>query len=203
MRLISFLLRSSWVTVAIASLAGAVSGAGSVLLIASINAAISTPGQQPSGVLVRFMSLALITLLAGSGSQILLARLSQQAIYKMRLQLSHWILSCPLRRLEDLGASRLLASLTDDIDAISATVFNLPLVLVNAALVIGCLGYLAWLSVSIFLITLVVIGFAIAVIQVMLNYVYALLKLARNQKDLLFKHFRSITDGVKELKLNC
>ncbi|NMF85846.1 hypothetical protein [Nodosilinea sp. P-1105] len=89
MRLITFLLRSSWITVAIASLAGALSGAGSVLLIASINAAISTPGQQPSGVLARFIGLALITLLAGSGSQILLARLAQQAIYKMRLQLSH------------------------------------------------------------------------------------------------------------------
>ena len=202
MRLITFLLRSSWITVAIASLAGALSGAGSVLLIASINAAISTPGQQPSGVLARFIGLALITLLAGSGSQILLTRLAQQAIYKMRLQLSHWILSCPLRRLEELGANRLLASLTDDIEAISATVFNLPLLLVNGALVIGGLGYLAWLSVGIFVINLVVIGVAVVVIQVMLNYVYALLKLARNQKDALFKHFRSITDGVKELKLN-
>ncbi|MGB3519132.1 MAG: cyclic peptide export ABC transporter [Elainellaceae cyanobacterium] len=202
MRLISFLLRSSWITAAIASLAGALSGASSVLLIASINTAISTPGQQTNAVLVRFLGLALITLLAGSWSQILLARLSQQAIYKMRLQLSHWILSCPLRRLEELGANRLLASLTDDIEAISATVFNLPLLLVNAALVIGCLGYLAWLSVGVFLITLVVIGFAVVVIQVMLNYVYALLAMARNQKDALFKHFRAITDGVKELKLN-
>ncbi|WP_035991297.1 cyclic peptide export ABC transporter [Leptolyngbya sp. KIOST-1] len=202
MRLIVFLLRSSWVTVAIASIAGALSGVGSVLLIASINRAIGTPGQQSAGVLAQFLGLAVITLLAASGSQILLARLSQQAIYKMRLQLSHWILACPLRQLETLGPNRILASLTDDIDAISSTVFNLPLLLVNAALVIGCLGYLAWLSVGVFLAILVVIGVAIVVIQVMLNSVYALLRLARDQKDLLFKHFRSITDGVKELKLN-
>lgn len=202
MRLITFLLRSSWVTVAIAGFAGALSGAGSVLLIASINRAISTPGQQPSSALVTFVGLAIMTLLAGSGSQILLARLSQQAIYKMRLQLSHLILSCPLRQLEKLGANRLLASLTDDIEAISATVFNLPLLLVNAALVMGCLGYLAWLSVAVFVVTLVAVGLAIVIIQTMLNYVYALLKMARGQKDVLFGHFRSITDGIKELKLN-
>ncbi|NMF85847.1 hypothetical protein [Nodosilinea sp. P-1105] len=70
-------------------------------------------------------------------------------------------MSCPLRRLEELGANRLLASLTDDIEAISATVFNLPLLLVNGALVIGGLGYLVWLSVGVFLITLVVVAIAL------------------------------------------
>jgi len=202
MQLITFLLRSSWLTVAIAILAGGLSGAGSALMLASINAAISDPAQNTNQLLLGFIGLAVLTLIAGSGSQILLARLSQQAIYKMRLQLSQWILACPLRQLEELGANRLLASLTDDIEAISSTVINIPFLCVNAALVLGCLGYLAWLSFGVFLTILVVIAVAIAIVQLMLNHVYALLKLARNQQDLLFKHFRAVTDGIKELKLH-
>ena len=202
MNLITFLLRSSWATVAIAIFTGGLSGAGSALLLASINKAISHPNQNTHQLLLSFIGLAIITLISGSGSQILLAQLSQQAIYKMRLQLSHSILACPLRRLEELGANRILATLTDDIDAISNTVLNIPFMCVSGALVIGCLGYLAWLSWGVFLTTLAVLGVAIALIQLMLNHVYTLLRLARNQQDLLFKHFRSITDGIKELKLH-
>ncbi len=202
MQVITFLLRSSWLTVAIAVFAGGLSGVGSALMLASVNAAISDPAQNTNQLLLGFIGLAILTLIAGSSSQILLARLSQQAVYKMRLQLSQWILACPLRQLEQLGANRILASLTDDIEAISNTVINIPFLCVNAALVLGCLGYLAWLSFGVFLTILVVIAVTIAIVQLMLNRVYALLRLARNQQDLLFKHFRTITDGIKELKLH-
>lgn len=202
MNLITFLLRSSWFTVAIAILTGGLSGASSALLIASINAAVSNPSQSTRALTFGFVGLVLLTLISGSVSQIVLARLSQQAIYKMRLRLSYLLLACPLRQLEELGPNRILATLTDDSQAISNTVLNIPFVCVNAALVISCLGYLAWLSWGVFLTTLVVLGVAIVIIQLMLNYVYTLLRLARNQQDLLFKHFRSITDGIKELKLH-
>ncbi len=202
MKVILFLLRSSWVTVVIAVLAGGLSGAGSALMIAAINATISDPNQATGWLPFVFLGLAVTNLISGSSSQILLARLSQQAVYTMRLQLSHRILACPLRQLETLGANRVLATLTDDIEAIANTVLNIPFMCVNLALIIGCLGYLAWLSTGVFLMTLLVMGVAIALIQLLLNHVYALLKLARNQQDRLFQHFRSITDGIKELKLH-
>ncbi|MGB5974809.1 MAG: hypothetical protein WBG38_15905 [Nodosilinea sp.] len=132
MQIITFLLRSSWLTVAVAVLMGGLSGAGSALMLASVNAAINAPEQNTNRLLPGFVGLATLTLVTSSGSQILLARLSQQAIYKMRLQLSRWILACPLRQLESLGANRILASLTDDIDAISNTVINIPFLCVNA-----------------------------------------------------------------------
>ena len=202
MNLIVFLLRSSWLTVAIAVVIGGLSGAGSALLLASINTAIGQPAQSTGPLLASFIGLALITFVAGIVSQILLSRLSQQAVYKLRRQLSYRILACPLRRLEAMGANRILATLTDDVEAISNTVINIPFVCVNGALVVGCLGYLAWLSWGVFLLTLVLIGVAVLLIQLMLNYVYVLLQLARNQQDVLFKHFRAITDGIKELKLH-
>lgn len=202
MKIITLLLRSSWVMVVIAILAGGISGAGSALLIASINTAISRSEESTHQLLIGFIGLAIMALVSGTVSQFLLARLSQQAIYRMRLQLSQWILACPLRHLEKLGANRILAVLTDDIEAISNTVLNIPFLCVNAAVVIGCLGYLAWLSWGVFLAVLVVLAVATVTIQIMINQVYTLLRLARDQQDLLFKHFRSITDGIKELKLH-
>ena len=202
MNLIGFLLRASWLTVAIAALTGSLSGGCSVLLIALINNAISSNNSSASQLIWSFTGLALVTLVTSLLSRFLLVSLSQEAVYKLRLRLSGLILSCPLRHLEELGANRLLATLTDDIQAISTTVFNIPFLCINIALVVGCLAYLCWLSWAVFLITFVFLAVAIASVQFLIIKAERLLKLAREEQDRLFKHFRGITDGIKELKLH-
>ncbi len=132
----------------------------------------------------------------------MLVSLSQEAIYKLRLSLSGWILSCPLRHLEELGTNRLLATLTEDTISISYAVFNIPFFCINLALVIGCLAYLGWLSLTVFLVTVVFLFLAIASVQVLLTKAESLLKLSRDQQDRLFKHLGAVTDGIKELKLH-
>jgi putative ATP-binding cassette transporter len=202
MNLIGFLVRASWMTVAIAALTGSLSGACSALLIASINNAISSNNLSSNQLLWTFVALAFITLLTRLLSQFLLVSLSQEAVYKLRLRLSGWILSCPLRHLEELGANCLLATLTDDIQSISRAVFDIPFVCINIALVIACLAYLGWLSWVVFLVTLVFLVVAIGCVQFLITKTDYLLKLAREEQDRLFKHFRAITDGIKELKLH-
>jgi putative ATP-binding cassette transporter len=202
MNLIVFLLRSSWTTVAIAAFTGTLSGACSTFLIALINNAISSNNPSTTQLLWGFVGLALVTLFTGIISQFLLISLSQEAIYKLRLHMSGLILSCPLRHLEELGANRILATLTDDILSISTAVFNIPFLSINVALVVGCLAYLCWLSWTVFLVTLVFLVVAIGSVQILLNKASLLLKYAREEQDKLFKHFRAITDGIKELKLH-
>jgi putative ATP-binding cassette transporter len=202
MNLIGFLLRSSWTTVAIAAFTGSLSGACSTFLIALINNAISSNNPSTTQLLWGFVGLALVTLFTGIISQFLLISLSQEAIYKLRLHMSGLILSCPLRHLEELGANRILATLTDDILSISTAVFNIPFLSINVALVVGCLAYLCWLSWTVFLVTLVFLVVAIGSVQILLNKASLLLKYAREEQDKLFKHFRAITDGIKELKLH-
>jgi ABC-type siderophore export system fused ATPase/permease subunit len=116
--------------------------------------------------------------------------------------MSGLILSCPLRHLEELGANRILATLTDDILSISTAVFDIPFLCINIALVVGCLAYLCWLSWAVFLVTLVFLVVAIGSVQILLTKASWLLKYAREEQDKLFKHFRAITDGIKELKLH-
>lgn len=202
MNLIGLLLRASWMTVAIAALTGSLSGMCSAFVIALINYSISNNTPSTSPLIWGFIGLACITLLTGVVSQFLLVSLSQEAVYKLRLRLSRLILACPLRHLEELGANRLLATLTDDVQVIANAVFNIPFLCINAALILGCLVYLGWLSGGVFLVTVVFLGGAIASVQFLLNKASRLLKLAREEQDQLFKHFRAITDGIKELKLN-
>lgn len=199
MNLIQFLLRASWTTVAIAIFTGSLSGACSAILIALINNAVSNNSSTSQW---SFVGLAVVALLTGIMSQYLLVSLSQSAVYKLRLRMSGWILECPLRHLEELGANRLLATLTDDVQAISGTVFSIPFLCVDIALILGGFVYLGWLSWLVFLGTIVCLAAAIALVHFLLTKARFILKLAREQQDQLFKHFRAITDGIKELKLH-
>ncbi|NER85017.1 MAG: cyclic peptide export ABC transporter, partial [Leptolyngbya sp. SIO1D8] len=120
----------------------------------------------------------------------------------LRLQLSQRILSAPLQQLEQLGPSQLLAVLTKDVQAISDTVFVVPFLCIDLAVVRGCLIYLGGLSGWVFLLVIVFLLVAIVLVQTLLNHVYRNLRRARQEVDRLFQHFRSITDGIKELKLH-
>ncbi|MBE9190469.1 cyclic peptide export ABC transporter [Gloeocapsopsis crepidinum LEGE 06123] len=200
MNLIWLLLRASWVNVAIAVLTGLISGGCSARLIALINSAVNE--QSTNSLLWYFIGLALVALLTSVVSQVLLISLAQEAVYHLRLRLSRGILSSPLRHLEELGASRLLATLTEDVQTLSNTIFVIPFVCIDLAIIAGCLIYLGWLSGVVFLIVIVFLGIAIASTQLMLTHARKFLSLAREEEDKLFKHFRAITEGIKELKLH-
>ncbi|MBD2256534.1 cyclic peptide export ABC transporter [Pseudanabaena sp. FACHB-2040] len=202
MNLIGFLLRNSWRVMVMAGLTGIISGGTSVLLLALINQTLGSDQVAGSLVLWSFIGLAAVTLLSSLTSQILLATLSESSVFRLRLQLSRQILAVPLRQLEALGANRLLATLTEDTLTIGNAAFNLPFICVDLALVLGCLAYLAWLSVPVLAGTLVFLIAAIALVQWLINQTLRVFKQAREQQDFLFKHFQAITAGLKELKLH-
>jgi putative ATP-binding cassette transporter len=206
MNLIEFLLKASWVSVLAAAITGSISGIGSAALIVLINQSISQIGpthpQASQTLLLEFVGLAVITLSNNLISQFVLVQLAQDAIYKLRVRISRWILALPLRHLEELGANRLLATLTEDIQAISNAVFNIPTLCINAALIVAALIYLGWLSSWVLLGTVVFLVVAISTVQLLINQAVHLFIKAREENDVLMKHFRAITDGVKELKLH-
>ncbi len=138
-------------------------------------------------------------MLTGIISQVLLISLAQEAVYRLRLRLSQGILSSPLRHLEELGASRLLATLTEDVRTLSNTIFLIPFLCIDIAIIAGCLIYLGWLSSVVFLIVIVFLGTAIASTQLMLTQARKFLSLAREEEDKLFKHFRALPKELKNL----
>ncbi|AFY92072.1 cyclic peptide export ABC transporter [Chamaesiphon minutus] len=206
MNLIEFLLKAAWKSVVAAAITGSISGMGSAAAIALINRSISqiTPQhpQAPPELLWGFLGLVTVVLVTNLISQFLLVQLAQDAIYKLRLRISGWILASPLQHLEELGTNRLLTTLTEDIQSISSAVFSVPTLCVNAAIVVASFAYLGWLSIGVLLGTLTFMALSIALVQLLINQAVRLFTEAREENDALMKHFQAITDGIKELKLH-
>jgi len=149
-----------------------------------------------------FIVLCLAETLTRFLAQGVLAHLGQKAIFDLRMRLTRQILATPLRRLEEMRDGRIMAVLTDDISAISNTLTGIPILCMQIAVVLGSLIYMAWLS---WQTSLVVLGFVVvggALFQMAVGKGFRFLLAAREQQDVIMKHFRTVLDGAKELKLH-
>ena len=204
MNLIYFLLRSSWLMVAIAIFTGFLSGGSSAGLIALISqgATLSHTSSSMMHIAFYFVGLVMIALITGVISQVMLIRLSQSAILQLRMHLSQQVLASELSHLEQLGNSRILATLTEDVQAVANAVYVIPFLCIDLAIVLGCLLYITWLSWLVFLLVCILMVVAVGSSKWLLDRGEKLLALAREDQDVLFQNFGTITSGIKELKLN-
>ena len=198
MKILLLLLKASWQSVAIAAAMGSLSGVCSALLIRIVNETVA--GNAVS--LWEFVGLTVVSLVTTITSQFLLIRLAQGAIYELRLRLTRAILTTPLATLEQLGAGKLLATLTEDVQTIANTIFIIPFICIDLAVIASCWVYLAMQSLPVFLAMLLCVGFAIVTVQSLMGNARKYLKQARDEDDTLLKHFGSLTAGTKELKLS-
>src|SRR5215207_3441199 len=97
MKLVSFLLQYSRRFVALAILAGVVSGASNTALLAIINAALVSNKDSGATLVWSFIALCLMLALTRAASELLLLRLGQGALFDLRMRLSRQILAVPLR----------------------------------------------------------------------------------------------------------
>lgn len=201
MKLLSFLLQSSRGMVAIAILTGFISGGSSAALIALASRAIGSGGAV-GAIAGIFVTLAVISLVTSVISQVSLVQLSQNAVFNLRLGLSRQILSSELSHLEQLGNARTLATLTEDVNAVASAVALFPYLCIDLATIVGSFAYICWLSWQGFAMVMGLFVLAVITTQLLLKRGYQFLRLARDDQDQLFKHFRTITDGIKELKLH-
>ena len=202
MKIVGLLFKKSRKNIILAALASLISGACSAGVLATINYAIANLENSPTWLPGLFIVLCLVLLVFKFISWVLTTRLSQEIIYELRLTMTQQILSCPLQHLETIGAPKLLATLTGDINAIARSSLELSLTIVNIAVLIGVFIYLCWLSPFLFAIVFgsIFSGFLIY------NFIQKLgikdFHRNRQVQDILFGHFASITEGTKELKLH-
>lgn len=202
MKLILLLLRTSWVIVVLAVVMGLLSGASSTGLIALINTTLRSTATQIDQLNWSFIGLCFLLLITNTAAQALLAHLSEGAVFDLRMLLSRRILASPLSQVEVIGADRLLATLTDDIQSVTAACLGFPFLCTNIAIVVSCLLYLGWLSPLAFIFMMGVMVLGITSVQFLTTKGEYYYKLAREEQDQLFRHFRAITEGFKELKLH-
>jgi|SRR5215213_4668957 len=181
---------------------GILSGLSNTALIAAINTALNRGIAFGTGLLWMFAGAALLLVLCRFASSSLLAYLSTRATFELNTVLSRRILAAPLRKLEELGAHRLLASITGDVAAISNILPILPAIIINAAIVFGCLFYLGWLSWPMLIGLVVFMGAGIFAYRIPMGRSMMFSRLMRKEGDSLYSHYRAMFEGTKELKLH-
>ena len=201
MSLLRFLYRNSWRLVVLSLVAGLISGLTSAGIIAFINSALEE-SQRTVVLGVSFLAGVALVVVMKAFSEIVLIRLGQDIIAQLRLYISERILRAPLLHVQELGRHRLLAALNEDTDVIAQAYVQIPLICVNGATVVGCLVYLGWLSWPMLAIVLGFMIFGAVSFQAQEKRALHSFKQARETNDTLFRHFQSILEGIKELKLH-
>jgi putative ATP-binding cassette transporter len=202
MNVFSLLLRASRGHFVLAVVLGLVAGASSARLIALINEALTHEGPLERRLVLTFAGVALLAMVARGAAQMLLTRLNVGTLYQLRMGLSRRILAAPLRSLEQVGNARVLSALQEDAVAINQGLVNLPTLVISSATILGCLLYLAWLSGLAFLAMMGVLVLGLSAYALLQRRSRVFLARARAQVDALFRHFESLTRGIKELKLH-
>lgn len=202
MSLLLFLVRSSRALLASALLASIVSGLGVSLLVALINASLAASSADLPRLGLQFAAFSLGMLVFRWASQSLFVLLSQATLARLRLLISTHVAEAPYRDIESQGAGRLLAVLTADIATVAELFMVLPRLLVHGVVIMGCLGYLGYLSPQVLLwcLGLAFVG-ALAHSRFRRTASDAL-ELARASEDDMFDHYRALFAGAKELKQN-
>jgi putative ATP-binding cassette transporter len=184
------------------SIAALLSGACNAGLIAMINSALNRHGVASVALIAGFAALGLGRILTNALSQVTLAHFSQATTARLRQDLVRKIMAVPLRQLEEIGTPKLMVALTEDILEITQATLSIPIFAVNFAVLLGGAVYLAWLSWPVFL-AMFAFGVVGAVsYRLMIRSGFGHLTAAREGQDRLFRHFRALTEGIKELKLH-
>jgi putative ATP-binding cassette transporter len=167
-----------------------------------INSALNHRGNPGLTLVAGFAALGLGRILTNALAQITLSHFSQATTARLRQDLVRKILAVPLRQLEELGTPKLMVALTEDILEITQATLSIPIFAVNFAVLLGGAVYLAWLSLPVLLAMTAFAVIGAITYRLMIRSGFGHLTAAREGQDRLFRHFRSLTEGIKELKLH-
>lgn len=185
----------------VAVMTGAIGGITGTALIAVVSRGV-TDHSHALLLATVFFGLCLITMLCKSCSEIVLLRLTQRAICRMRVDLSSRLLATPLPKLQELGKHGLLTILTKDIDTFIQATHHLPGLLGNGIVIATCLAYLAFLSWQLFTLLFLCMALGMGAYLIVEHKPMRQLVQVRRELESLYQHFRSLIEGSKELQLN-
>jgi putative ATP-binding cassette transporter len=199
---IAGLLRPYWKLVLCGILLGLVGGASVASLLAVVNKGLYAGSGDVGSLIASFAGLCVLIVIGSVGSDISANVVGQKIVASLRKSLAAKILMAPIDQLESYPAHRLIPVLTKDVDAISDFAFFFPAFLVSGVVVAGCLVYLAVLSWPLFLVTAALIALGSFAHFRARQRGMAGFNLARQYEDDLQKHYRTIAEGAKELRLH-
>ncbi|TBU72207.1 cyclic peptide export ABC transporter [Phytopseudomonas daroniae] len=202
LRELLILLRPFWPIVMLSILLGMVGGLSITILLAIMNEALHASGGMTQSLVAGFAGLCLLALLSTICSDIGTNYVGQHIISRLRKELGEKVLSAPIEQIERYRTHRLIPVLTHDVDTISDFAFAFAPLAISMTVTLGCLGYLAMLSLPMFLLMLVAIAIGTSVQYVARSHGIKGFLAARDCEDELQKHYSAIAEGAKELRIH-
>ncbi|MFO6041902.1 cyclic peptide export ABC transporter [Pseudomonas aeruginosa] len=196
------ILKPFWPALSLSIGLGIVGGLAITALLTSINRVLNAEGGMTSGMMLAFSAICALALLSSILSNIGTNYVGQKVIARLRKTLGGRVLSAPIEQLERYRTHRLIPVLTHDIDTVSDLAFGLPQLVISLTVTLGCLGYLATLSLPMFLVAASAVVLGTIAQYIARGYGMAGFEAAREEEDLLQKHYRGMAEGAKELRIN-
>ena len=132
----------------------------------------------------------------------LLSRFSHDLTEDLSLKLCEKILKAPFQRTESHGPANILITLSDDVSMLAWSIQCLPNLAMNAAILAGCGMYLAWLSWQTFLLVIVATLLGAWGYHWLHARAFTTIYASRDARAQLFRQFRVLTEGLKELLMH-
>lgn len=196
------LLKPFRVVVVLSIMLGMLGGLSITALLATINNALNGEGSPPASVLVTFVGLCVLALVASTLSDIGTNHVGQRIIAGLRKSLGEKVLLAPIEQIERYRSHRLIPVLTHDVDTVSSFAFSFAPLAIAFTVTLGCLSYLAYLSLPMFALLLVALVIGTVVQYVARTKGIKGFEAAREAEDELQKHYSAIAAGAKELRIH-
>ena len=196
------LLRPFWPATLAATLLGAAGGLATAALLAQVNRGLQAADGVGAGFLLAFAGLCGLSVLGKAAAGVGNSLVGQKLVAALRKDIAARILRAPIAAIERQRTHRLVASLVNDVEAVSIFTFNVSGYAVALTVTLGCFGYLLALSPALLLLVLLAVAAGMLVTHHarrawMVDYTDV-----RDAQDDLQKQYRAITEGAKELRVD-
>ncbi|WP_377810183.1 cyclic peptide export ABC transporter [Azospirillum sp. A29] len=196
------LLRPFWPTALAATLLGVAGGLATAALLAQVNRGLQEPGGVGAGFFLAFAGLCGLSVLGKAAAGVGNSLTGQRVIAALRKDIAARILRAPVAAIERQRIHRLVASLVNDVEAVSVFTFNVSGYAVALAVTLGCFGYLLALSPALLLLVLLAVAAGVLVTHHARRAWMEDYADVRDAQDDLQKQYRAITEGAKELRVD-
>ncbi len=201
MKIFPLFIKSSLFVFIVAVIAGVLSGLCMTGMIYVIHQAIDSEMNEPTILIYQFLFLWLGYGITSYLSVTTITKLSEEVIMELRKIISQKILNASFQSME-MEKNRLFTILTADIGAISNGFNRMPNVITAAAMIVGCVAYMGFISIELLLMFVVLIVVALLFFKLPMQAYNERMRESRGIETRLFSYFEGLINGLKELSLS-
>ncbi|MFK5895292.1 MAG: cyclic peptide export ABC transporter [Pseudomonadota bacterium] len=181
---------------------GMILGMAMMSIIAIINDAVSNGLDNIDYGLGAFFSVILLLFVVGIITDMITVHLATSVNYDIQMKMVKRVMLTSYDQLERVGFPKVVATLTEDMETAVSFFHQLPQLIVNSALVICGLLYMAYLSTELLVIVLAIVVLGGVTIGILLWLTKKDRVAIRESADKLITLYQRIVYGAKELSLH-